>query len=270
MLARLSITSLLVATACFSLVRPAIADGEILLTHAKALAGNVTPGDTPGYPITISIPGKFELASNLFIAPNTFGIQVTRANVTIDLNGFLMEGSNVAWYGIAGGVDGVTVRNGTIANFEFDGIVTTGDRWVVKDMQVVDNGRDGFSAANPSGRHRLHNNGIMGNGDDGIDCGRYCHIEANQVTDNGSEGVSCGACHVEGNLLSVNGSNGAFMVVGGLLLGNTILDNIFPGFATNSNGVGFGNNSFCGNDEDGIQFAGGTAMPPNASTASCN
>jgi hypothetical protein len=63
---------------------PAFAAGEILITHAKALAGKVTPGDTAGYPVTISIPSTFELASNLFVAANKIGIQVTSPEVTID------------------------------------------------------------------------------------------------------------------------------------------------------------------------------------------
>ena len=36
-----------------SLTGEAAADGEILLSHGKALAGNVTPGDAPG-----SAPGR--------------------------------------------------------------------------------------------------------------------------------------------------------------------------------------------------------------------
>ena len=34
-------------------------DGVILIDQNKALAGNVTPGDTPGFPVTISLPGSY-------------------------------------------------------------------------------------------------------------------------------------------------------------------------------------------------------------------
>ena len=31
-------------------------DGVVLIDQSRAIAGNVTPGDTPGYPIIISVP----------------------------------------------------------------------------------------------------------------------------------------------------------------------------------------------------------------------
>ena len=44
-------------------------DGVILITQANAQAGNVTPGDLAGFPVTISRSGSYKLASNLTI-PN--------------------------------------------------------------------------------------------------------------------------------------------------------------------------------------------------------
>src|SRR5579864_3177056 len=76
---------------------PAFAvDGVVLINQANALAGNVTPGDTPGFPVTISQSGSYKLSSNLVIAdPNANGIQITADNVTIDLNGFSIIGPSV-------------------------------------------------------------------------------------------------------------------------------------------------------------------------------
>ena len=42
----------LIALFAFALPIPAQAAGETLITQAKANAGNVTPGDTPGFPVT--------------------------------------------------------------------------------------------------------------------------------------------------------------------------------------------------------------------------
>ena len=42
-------------------------DGQVLITQAAVNAGNVTPGDTPGFPATISVPGSYRLASNLTV-----------------------------------------------------------------------------------------------------------------------------------------------------------------------------------------------------------
>ena len=56
---------------------PAFAAGEILITHGKILAGNLTPGDTAGYPGTISTPGAYELVGNLLVPANKIGLQIT-------------------------------------------------------------------------------------------------------------------------------------------------------------------------------------------------
>ena len=69
-------------------------DGVVLINQASALAGNVTPGDTPGFPVTISQPGSYRLAGNLTVPDaNTTAIEVTATGqVTVDLNGFVISG----------------------------------------------------------------------------------------------------------------------------------------------------------------------------------
>jgi len=39
-----------------------VACGPIIINEAKAIAGGITPGDDPGFPITISKPGVYQLA----------------------------------------------------------------------------------------------------------------------------------------------------------------------------------------------------------------
>src|SRR4030088_445528 len=71
-------------------------DGVILIDQNRALAGNVTPGDAPGFPVTISLPGSYRLSGNLTVPDaNTTAIDVTTDNVTIDLNGFSIIGPTV-------------------------------------------------------------------------------------------------------------------------------------------------------------------------------
>src|SRR5438270_9518468 len=58
-----------------------------------AFAGNVTPGDTPGFPVTISQPGSYRLSGNLTVPDaNTTAISVTDNNITIDSQGFSILG----------------------------------------------------------------------------------------------------------------------------------------------------------------------------------
>ena len=42
-------------------------DGVILIDQKTALAGKVTAGDAPGFPVTISQAGSYKLSSNLVI-----------------------------------------------------------------------------------------------------------------------------------------------------------------------------------------------------------
>jgi hypothetical protein len=107
------------------------ADGVIEINQARALAGGITAGDAPGFPITLSQSGSYRLSGNLQVAsPSIDAIQVTANDVTIDLGGFsiigpatcsgvgstLLCGPTGAGEGIdvSGAADGTTVRNGTI------------------------------------------------------------------------------------------------------------------------------------------------------------
>lgn len=99
----LSGAALVVSLACLAPAAHAV-DGAILINQARALAGNVTVGDTPGFPVSINTAGYYVLTSNLTVPnQNTTAIQVNASNVTIDLNGFAIQGPNVCQ------TDGVTV-----------------------------------------------------------------------------------------------------------------------------------------------------------------
>jgi len=75
---------------------PAFAvDGVILIDQNRALAGGVTPGDSPGFPVVITTSGSFRLSGNLVVSDvNTTAISITTgaSAVTIDLNGFSIVG----------------------------------------------------------------------------------------------------------------------------------------------------------------------------------
>lgn len=52
------------------------AAAQAAITHKQALAGNVTPGDAPGDPVTISVPGHYVLKGNLQMPAEAGGIYV--------------------------------------------------------------------------------------------------------------------------------------------------------------------------------------------------
>lgn len=140
------------AVVCLAVFAPLTAfavDGVVLINQANALAGSVTPGDTPGFPVTISQSGSYKLSSNLVISdPNGTVILITADNVTIDLNGFSIIGPSVCnGHGITPttsctivntesvGIDatlrvGITILNGVIRGMAFVGFVCLEDAHV--------------------------------------------------------------------------------------------------------------------------------------------
>lgn len=147
------------------------ADGVIQINQARALAGGVTPGDTPGFPVTLSVPGTYILTSNL-IPPdqNTNVIEVTSSLVHIDLNQFGILGGTLCapdpTYGwpagacantgsgngifVAGAIpaiNGLRVRNGVIAGMGNRGIdATNGVSMVFERVAVANAGGDGIAS----------------------------------------------------------------------------------------------------------------------------
>jgi hypothetical protein len=63
----------------------AAVDGEILIDQARVNAGGITPDDAPGFPATLSRPGRYKLTGNLNVPADLNGIEVTQHNVTIAL-----------------------------------------------------------------------------------------------------------------------------------------------------------------------------------------
>jgi hypothetical protein len=101
-------------------------DGVVLIDQAKAMAGNVTPGDAPGFPITISLSGSYRLSGNVTVPSTEVGFSITAINVTIDLNGFSLTtlipqaqtspSRGILWEGSVL-PSGITVKNGTVEGF---------------------------------------------------------------------------------------------------------------------------------------------------------
>jgi hypothetical protein len=240
---------------------PAIA-GEIEITQAKALAGNVTPGDTPGYPVTISIAGSYRLASNLIVPANQIGIFINRPFVTIDLNGFTMQGSGVAAYGVQGSLNSATIQNGTITGFKLDGISGTGRFWSIEDMRVVGNGGHGIRAGHEA---HIRSSTSAENGGHGLACGNLCLVERSTATSNHGDGIVCGlSCHAEGNVASFNGFSGLF-IADGLALGNTASRNTSFGIVGDNAFLTtvYESNVLVGNNQGNVQANDVTSLHAN-------
>jgi hypothetical protein len=109
----------------------------ILITQSSALAGGVTPGDTPGFPVTLADSGSFVLDGNL-TASGQAAILVTASDVTLDLNGFSITGGGSCSAGTSTGntctgtptsttlvrsnAARFTIKNGSVKGTTGDGI----------------------------------------------------------------------------------------------------------------------------------------------------
>jgi hypothetical protein len=165
-----AVVSLLLASAAVA------RDGLIEINQVRALAGGVTAGDTPGFPVTIDATGSYLLTGNLDVrnAPaGTSAIEIRADAVQLDLNGFRLLGpqrcsgdppatavtcmpAGSAGVGVHFDVAlqslrGARIRNGTIEGFHSSGILCRSP-CEIEQIQTRHNGV-GLSAAPHSTVH---------------------------------------------------------------------------------------------------------------------
>jgi len=175
--------------------------GVITIDQSNALAGDVTDGDAPGFPVTLSQPGSYRLESNLTIPDtSTSAIEITADDVTIDFNGFAVLGQNVC-----ASAGSCLVKFGTGHGINTD-------------------------AANVT----VFGGTVRGMGGVGLKLGRNAHIERMHLTHNGDSGIKVGQdSTVSDNTVDLNGSFGIWAKNGSLILRNVIAYNFNGGFFNN-------------------------------------
>jgi hypothetical protein len=128
------------AAALLAASSPAAA-GTHEIDQRCALVDGCFPGDSGGFPVTITQPGTYRLTSNLDIrgvpAPqDVTAIEIvhTARGALLDLNGFALVGANTCsappagctgngtGYGVRGTAEGIEVRDGSIVGFGQDGL----------------------------------------------------------------------------------------------------------------------------------------------------
>jgi parallel beta-helix repeat protein len=213
-------------------------DGVIEINQARVTAGGVTPGDTPGFPVTLSEPGSYRLTGNLVMPDtNTTGIEITASHITIDLNGF--------------GILGPVICSGRPINCSATG-----------------SGR-GISSSSGTSNIEVINGIVRGMGGHGIDLitSNNAHVERVRITSNGSGGILAGdGSTVTGNTANFNRGNGIF-TLSSTVTGNTASFNGLTGILISRNSILTGNTASF-NGFDGIFVGDGNTVVGN--TASFN
>ena len=227
-------------------------DGVVLFNQASALAGNVTPGDTPGFPVTISAPGSYRLTGNLVVTDLSVNvIEITTDNVTIDLNGFSLIGPVVCTgnpvssctsvgdgVGIFSRKSNLTVLNGTIRGMN-DGITFVGGDNHIEKVHATSNTSIGIGSGNGQslvtscntsfngvfgifGNGKAEGNVAEGNGLDGI---VFAGAMTNNVAANNKGNGISGQGVFSGNSATTNGQAGINAICPSFVSGNYAFQN---------------------------------------------
>ena len=208
-------------------------NGEI--SQARAVAGGVSPGDEPGFPVTLSRAGSYRLTGNLRVSDaDTTAIMITASNVNLDLSGFAIQGpvqceirdegaicirtgeGNGIGVRIPGGIDcfegrcristgaiGGRIHNGSVLGMGNAGI-STELGWIISSITATGNGEVGISIVSGV----IENSLVMGNGGRGIQTITGAVIRNNQVLLNGGTGISSEGSNIFGNHVGGNSSSG--------------------------------------------------------------
>lgn len=226
-------------------------DGRVEINQARALAGGVSPADTPGFPVTLTGNQSYVLTGSLDAgsSPGLFlpaSLTAGTDNVTIDLNGFSLigDGSESTSSGISGIGTSIEIRNGTIRGFGDRGIFfdvfTHG--LVVENLRVLDNGNAGIEAGPFAVITDCY---VSQNGGEGISVAVGAQVARNHVSSNGPPQIRMQDLSLaEGNLIV--GGTGFALMLGASQSGptgyqNNVIIGILGGF-TVQGGVDMGGN----------------------------
>ncbi|MCX6864983.1 MAG: right-handed parallel beta-helix repeat-containing protein, partial [Verrucomicrobia bacterium] len=184
------------------------------------------------FPITISQAGSYYLTQNVTGVSGKHGIVISSGNVTLDLNGFTLQGSG-ADAGLMDGISGssisnVVVRNGRIRSWAGRGVYL-GTVAVVEDLNIENCGLDGIKLGEQAAVRRcrigacalapnsgyaitvqhlsmVENCNAVGNSS-GILVTYGCTVRDCSVTYSGRWGIRCGYENViKSNLCDNNGT----------------------------------------------------------------
>jgi len=187
-----------------------------------------TPGNSSSSFI-ISQPGSYYLTTNLTGVSGKTGIEILTNNITLDLNGFALQGVSGSVYGIdiPFTLTNITVRNGMVSGWGNIGVYsesTLSLNLVFERLNVSGNGGYGFFVA-------------------GSGTVRDCNCEKNSV-----DGIYCASGIVSGCTANTNLATG-IEIDGGIVSGCSAQNNIGHGIYCNGgavSGCSAQNNGNCG------------------------
>ncbi|HTR37874.1 MAG TPA: right-handed parallel beta-helix repeat-containing protein [Bryobacteraceae bacterium] len=231
-------------------------DGTVLINQSTSVNG--LPGcQHSGFPIQICQSGSYRLSGNLTVPGTADGIDISAANVTLDLNGFMISGPvncdgfpvvqedcspSDAGFGVF--VTGANVRifGGTVRGFKF-GILGENLGFRIVKVEAFNNLYDGIlNIVDFSSAALVDSNNASLNGRYGIwVLGGL--ISNNVVNENGGGGINTGHSTISNNTILANGGFGIQTDCPSSVVGNTVSANQGTAIALNGTGCVDANNA---------------------------
>lgn len=255
---------------------PAGAVDGVSEINQACIAAGCFAGDSAGFPVQITAPGSYRLTSNLTVPDaDTTAIFVTVPHVTVDLNGFTIQGITrcngapavCTDTGTGDGVAidvanlpfGITVKNGQIFGMGRHGVFLVRTTNVI-DLQVEQCGGTGIVSGEQS---EVRGSSSISNGNHGFSIGIDTSVVGNRALHNGSRGFSInGSAAVERNTAELNGAGGFFLGSNSTVANNTATTNQGPGFEAGLNTI-FRGNTATFNTTSGISSGEGNLLVSN-------
>lgn len=167
------------------------------------ISSTTTPGNTDSL-FVISLPGSYYLPQNIIADPGYTGNGIEIANgvndVTLDLNGFVIQGVPGSGDGIhvnifESGARNINITNGTVRGWGDDGIEFdpgSGDAFVIRltGIRVMLNSGNGITITSGGGLYLTHCM-ARANGASGFNIGGASEVRQCLVEDNGGDGIIC-------------------------------------------------------------------------------
>lgn len=156
----------------------------------------INAANTPGNSTTqfvISQPGSYYLTGNINALGSRTAIRVDSDGVTIDLNGFEINGTGAS--GTPSGVSCLglinsppTIRNGQIRNWPGIGVFMVGDGGVLEDLAISGNTAQGVQLSD----HAMRRCTLIGNGGITVRTFDSCTVEDCTIETAGSSAIQSG------------------------------------------------------------------------------
>jgi len=225
---------------------PAVAVDGVLEISQACVAVGCFPGDSPGFPVTITQPGSYRLTSNLTVPDeNTTAIGIyagsaqpyAPGSVDLDLNGFTVSGvttcANIVPVHCTptgtgeGIVDGppsgvVEVHDGVVRGMGSHGVDLESEGARIEGVVAIENGGGGVRAIAGGVIRRVE---AVRNGGDGIASGNGAVVADSRARENLGSGIVTLIATIMGNAVTENGGDGISAEGGSLVESNSVSRN---------------------------------------------